>query len=479
VARVESSVREIKNRARILVIDDEIDACAALSGLLESEGYDTVSTTSPGKTLELLALHDFDLVMTDVSMGAVDGLDLCRKVTESRPEIPTILISGRGDIRAVIRALHVGAQDFLMKPIEPEALMLAVRRALGERAHAGGARIPVSADSAVLPASPRIAGMMGRSPAIRAVHDLVADLSESVVSVLVQGETGTGKEIIARAIHDNSQLRKGPFVALNCATMSAELLENELFGHARGAFTDARTATKGLLLAAHGGTLLLDEIGELPLAMQPKLLRALQERAFRPVGSNEEVHFDCRLIVATNRDLEVEVAQKRFREDLYYRIHVVKITVPPLRERGDDILILARHFLEGFAKRARRTVALSAPVARRLLDYDWPGNVRELENCIERAVALSRSDLLTLEDLPNNIRSWNTPGLELASEEAPIVTLNDLERRHILATLKRTEGNKTRAADLLRIDRRTLHRRLKTYETVASSDDVERTARRH
>jgi two-component system response regulator HydG len=307
---------------------------------------------------------------------------------------------------------------------------------------------------------------------MRKVRRLVLDLADSVASVVIQGETGTGKEIIAHALHSTSALSAGPFIALNCAAMPAGLLETELFGHARGAFTDAKTAKKGLLLQAEGGTIFLDEIGELPLLMQPKLLRALQERSVRPVGDHHEIPFNCRIIAAANQDLELEVKAKRFREDLYYRLDVVRITVPPLRARGDDVLLLAEHFLKRFVGRSRRVVTLSDAVATKLLNYGWPGNVRELENCMERAVALARADELTVDDLPERIRQFKPSASERLPSDVPageVTSLFDAERDHVLRAVEQFGGNKTRAAAILGIDRRTLYRRLERYENERSS----------
>jgi two-component system response regulator HydG len=314
--------------------------------------------------------------------------------------------------------------------------------------------------------------LLGESEAMRRVRRLILDLCESVASVVIQGETGAGKEIIAHALHSTSRLSSGPFIALNCAAMPAGLLESELFGHARGAFTDAKTAKKGLLLQAEGGTLLLDEISELPLLMQPKLLRALQDRTVRPIGEHREIPFNCRIIAAANQDLELEVKAKRFREDLFYRLDVVRIAVPPLRARGADVLLLAQHFLNRFVSRSRRVVTLSEPAATRLLAYDWPGNVRELENCIERAVALSRSDELTEDDLPEKIRKFQPALCASRSDDgsAPdVASLSDTERDHVLRAVAQFGGNKTRAAAILGIDRRTLYRRLVRYEAERSS----------
>jgi two-component system response regulator HydG len=292
---------------------------------------------------------------------------------------------------------------------------------------------------------------------MRRVRKLILDLADSVASVVIQGETGTGKEIIAQALHATSGLSGGPFIAVNCAAMPAGLLESELFGHARGAFTDAKTATKGLLVQANGGTLLLDEIADLPLTLQPKLLRALQERKVRPVGDYHEIPFNCRLIAASSQDLELEVKAKRFREDLYYRLDVVRVVVPPLRARGADILLLARHFLKRFAGRSRGAVTLSEGAMAKLLAYNWPGNVRELENCMERALALTRQEELSVADLPGKIQLFEPEGVEriLAFAATGIESkgsLFDAERSHVLQTVQQLGGNKTRAAALLGIE---------------------------
>jgi two-component system response regulator HydG len=300
---------------------------------------------------------------------------------------------------------------------------------------------------------------------MRRVYELISRVGESDASVLIHGETGTGKELIARAIHGRSRRTDGPFVAINCAAVPHALLESELFGHARGAFTDAKVQRTGLFLQASGGTLFLDEIGELPLDVQPKLLRALQERKVRPVGANQEIPFDARIVAASNRNLEDEVYEKRFREDLYYRINVVKIDVPPLRERGGDVLHLAHHFLKSFAKRnLKPTLELSTTAAEKLMAYNWPGNVRELENCMEHAVALARFDQITVEDLPEKIRAYRAERFVVAANDpTEIVTMDELERRYVLRVLSLVGGNKSRAAQVLGFDRRTLYRKLERY----------------
>jgi two-component system response regulator HydG len=309
---------------------------------------------------------------------------------------------------------------------------------------------------------------------MRRVHELIARVGASEASVLIYGETGTGKELVARAVHDASPRREGPFVALNCAAVPPNLLESELFGHARGAFTDAKNARQGLFVEASGGTLFLDEIGEMPIEMQAKLLRALQERKVRPVGANAELSFDARIVTATHRDLEADVQKERFRQDLYYRINVVRIDVPPLRERSSDVLKLASFFLKTASERgAKGMLELSPQVAERLMAYDWPGNVRELENCIERAVALARFDHLTVEDLPEKIRAYRADRFVMAANEVDeIISLDEIERRYIIRVIKMLNGNKARAAQLLGLDRRTLYRKLERYEGRVSRQET-------
>jgi two-component system response regulator HydG len=308
---------------------------------------------------------------------------------------------------------------------------------------------------------------------MRRVYELISRVGESDASVLIHGETGTGKELIARGIHNRSRRKSGPFVAINCAAVPHSLLESELFGHARGAFTDAKAQRTGLFVQATGGTLFLDEIGELPIDVQPKLLRALQERKVRPVGANSEIPFDARIVAATNRNLEDEVYEKRFREDLFYRINVVKIDVPPLRERGGDVLHLAQHFLKTFASRNEKSsLELSTTAAEKLMAYNWPGNVRELENCMEHAVALARFDQITVEDLPEKIRAYRAERFVVAANDpTEIVTMDELERRYILRVLSLVGGNKSRAAQVLGFDRRTLYRKLERYGTPTGDGD--------
>jgi two-component system response regulator HydG len=461
--------------ARILVVDDDQSMCDLLEASLSRLGYEVETRTSARDALELVAAIEFDVVLTDLDMADLGGLDLCERVMGTRPDVPVIVVTAHGSLEAAIGAMRVGAYDFLTKPVDGKLLAIGVARAVQHRklkSELQRLRLQVSDGGDGL-----LEGFIGDSVAMRRVYDLVHRVGASDASVLVHGETGTGKELIARAIHDRSARKSGPFVAINCAAVPATLLESELFGHAKGAFTDARSARTGLFQQASGGTLFLDEIGEMPIEIQPKLLRALQEKRVRPVGSNAEVPFDARLVAATNRNLEDEVYEKRFREDLFYRINVVKIDLPPLRERGADVLALARFFLDRAAARAAsKPLTLSTPAAEKLMSYAWPGNVRELENCMERVVALARFDHVTVEDLPEKIRAYRAERFVVSADDTDeIVTIDELERRYIMRVLSLLGGNKSRAAQLLGLDRRTLYRKLDRYERGGNGEAAQRT----
>lgn len=448
-------------KGHILVVDDEQETCDLLEMSLGRHGFKVTTSTNAQGALELVAEHDFDVVLTDLQMPSMSGLDLCERVLGTRPDMPVVVITGQGSLETAIGAIRVGAYDFITKPVDPKLLFLSVSRAIQHRRLSDEVkrlRQAVDGEST----ADRIVGQSG---AMRRVYELIGRVGESDASVLIHGETGTGKELIARGIHTRSRRKNGPFVAINCAAVPHSLLESELFGHARGAFTDAKAQRTGLFVQATGGTLFLDEIGELPIDVQPKLLRALQERKVRPVGANQEIPFDARIVAATNRNLEDEVYEKRFREDLYYRVNVVKIDVPPLRERGGDVLHLAQHFLKQFAERnGKASLELSTTGAEKLMAYNWPGNVRELENCMEHAVALARFDQITVEDLPEKIRAYRAERFVVAANDpTEIVTMDELERRYILRVLALVGGNKSRAAQVLGFDRRTLYRKLERY----------------
>jgi two-component system response regulator HydG len=376
-----------------------------------------------------------------------------------------IVVTGQVSIEAAIAAMRAGAYDFVTKPIsDPALITLAVARAVEHyklRGELGRLRAEVEAAAAP-------SGIVGSSAAMRRVHDVIGRIAAGDASVLVFGETGTGKELVARRIHATGPRKDGPFVAINCAAIPPTLLESELFGHARGAFTDAKAERAGLFLQANRGTLFLDEVAEMPLEMQAKLLRALQERKVRPVGSNNEVPFDARLVTATNRDLEEEVTQKRFREDLFYRINVVRLSIPPLRERASDVLELALYFLKRHADHTGKpALGLSPEAAKKLAAYAWPGNVRELENCMERAVAFARSGLVVVDDLPEKIGAYVPDRFAVVVNDAnEILPLDEVERRYVSRALGILGNNKTRAAELLGVDRRTLYRKIDRWESL-------------
>jgi DNA-binding NtrC family response regulator len=454
-------------KERILIVDDDQEQCDMMSELLAQLDYAPTATTSPEEALDLIGREPFDAVLTDLEMAPLGGVELCSRLSAVRSDVPVIFVTGMGSMASAVSALRAGAYDFLNKPIDANVLGLALKRAIEHRRLTAEVKLLREAS----PDRQLGESMIGESAPIKRVKDLIDRVGPAEVSILVEGETGTGKELVARAVHRASSRKDGPFVAINCAAVPATLLESELFGHARGAFTDAKSSRDGLFVQATGGTLFLDEIGEMPLEMQAKLLRALQERVVRPVGANNEVAFDTRIIAATHRDLESEIAKRTFREDLYYRINVVKIPVPPLRDRGNDILLLAAHCLRKSCARSNRgEIALSPQVASMLISYEWPGNVRELENCIERAVALARFDQVSGEDLPEKIRTYQPKRFVLSADtEGEVLSLDELERRYILRALKVLGGNRSRAATLLGLDRRTLYRRLEKYEAEGGS----------
>jgi DNA-binding NtrC family response regulator len=445
-------------KGRVLVVEDEREMRALLEKGLARRGFVPSVHASADEAFALLETEDFDTVLTDLRMPGMDGLALCERIVLNRPDIPVVVVTAFGSLETAVAAIRAGAYDFVTKPVDLDALVLVLERAVRHRALRDEVRRlrralgDVSAEG----------GVVGESPALRRVYELIDRVADSDASVLVTGESGTGKEVAARALHARSRRHAGPFVAINCAAMPESLLESELFGHAKGAFTDAKAARTGLFIKASGGTLFLDEVGEMPLTLQPKLLRALQERTVRPVGGDTEVPFDARIVAATNRDLELAVEEGRFREDLYYRLNVIGLELPPLRARGNDVLLLAQRFLEHFAARSgKRVVGLTPAAAQRLLAYSWPGNVRELQNCIERAVALTSYEQLTVEDLPERIRDYRATSPHAQGNDlSELVSLEEMERRYIQRVLDTVGGSRTLASRILGVDRKTLYRKL-------------------
>jgi DNA-binding NtrC family response regulator len=447
---------------RVLIVDDDRAMCELIEADLTRRDFDVVWHTSAEEGFASLRREDFDVVLTDLNMPQMNGIELCERIVADRPDVPVIVITAFGSLETAVAAIRAGAYDFVSKPIEVETLTIALERAAKHRALQGRVKML----SEVVGRSQRFGEMLGESLPMQKLYQLLGRVADSEASVLITGESGTGKELVARALHDKSPRREGPFVPLSCAAMPGELLESELFGHTRGAFTDARSARKGLFLEAETGTLFLDEIGDLPLALQPKLLRALEEQRIRPLGADREVPFDVRVIAATNRDLESAVDEGRFREDLFFRINVIKIEIPPLRARGTDILLLAEHFLQQFAARSDKPrVGISTAVAEKLMAYSWPGNVRELRNAIERATALGNYEKLAVEDLPERIRAHQRSQVVLGGDDpTELVPMEEVERRYILHVLEAVGGNRTLAARVLGLDRKTLYRKLLGYE---------------
>ncbi len=444
--------------ARVLLVDDDRALCEALEGGLRKRGFDVTWQTSPDDALQTLVTEELDVVVTDLNMRGLDGIELCKRIVGSRPEIPVIVLTGFGSLETAVSAIRAGAYDFLSKPIELDALAIAIERAASHKQLGD----EVKRLRHEVEKRPSFDELVGQSPAMRVVYDLIDRVADSEASVLVAGESGTGKEVVARALHKRSRRHAHRFVAINCAAVPETLLESELFGHAKGAFTDAKTAHSGLFAQAHGGTLFLDEIGDMPLALQPKLLRVLQERTVRPVGAQSEMPVDVRIIAATNRDLESAVVDGRFRADLYFRVNVIRIPLPALRARKGDVLPLAQHFLSHFAERAQKKVAgLSPTAADKLLAYSWPGNVRELQNCIEHAVALTRYEEIAIGDLPERIRDYKASYVIVASDDpTELVPMEEIERRYVARVMEATAGNKTAAARILGFDRKRLYRML-------------------
>ena len=456
-------------RPLVAVVDDDPDLLRLVCLQLEAGGYNATCFGAADAALAQLGTTSFDVLVTDVMMAGMTGLELCERVVANHPELPVIVMTASNKLETAIGAIRVGAYDFITKPINSDALSIAVARALQHRRLHDEVRTLRRA----VAASQGLDDLIGGSDAMRRVYASIEQFASSEATVMITGESGTGKEVVARALHRRGKRAQGPMIAVNCAAIPETLIESELFGHEKGAFTDARTARAGLFSQADGGTLFLDEIGELPLALQAKLLRALEEKKVRPLGATHEVPFNARVIVATNRDLETAVEEKRFREDLYYRVNVLHIPLPPLRARGRDVLVIAQAFVERFAGEAgKRVRGLSQPAAARLLGYGWPGNVRELRNCIERAVALATREELMVDDLPDKVRDQQRTELILPSGQPDeLVPMEEVERRYILRVLETLGGNKRQAAKLLGMDRRTLYRKLEKYGVAATADD--------
>lgn len=441
------------HKAHILVVDDDLSHCTIIQALMKGWGYQVSLAHNGLQAIEQVKQTPFDLILTDVRMSEMDGIEALKAIKAYNPAIPILIMTAYSNVESAVEAIKAGAYDYLTKPLDFDMLQLTIERALEHtqlKVENHNLKQQLTFDSQ---------NMIGRSPQMRRLMEMIAMIAPSEATVLICGESGTGKELIARSVHANSLRKDRPLVIVNCAALSESLLESELFGHEKGAFTGADKRREGRFMEADKGTLFLDEIGEVSLLMQAKLLRAIQEREIQRVGSNQTLSVDVRLIAATNRDLKADVEAGKFRQDLYYRLNVMTIDSPPLRERSEDIPPLAMYFLEKYAKRNRKTVKGFTPQAMDiLLKYNWPGNVRELENTVERAVILLTGDFISEKELPLNINQFAEEHAESESsnEGGPIQPLELVEKQAILTALEKTGGNKTEAAKQLGITRKTL-----------------------
>lgn len=449
----------VKDTYRILVVDDELSMRESLAAWLRKGGYVVETARSGGGALDTVREQPVDLVLLDIKMPGMDGLTVLKHLHAEQPDVAVVMITAYGSIETAVQAMKQGAEDYLLKPFDPEHLMLLVERTV--------ARIGLARENERLRlelaqgGDSRLDDLVADSPPMRKVLSAIREVATRDTSVLVTGETGTGKELVARAIHALSPRRYAAFVPINCGGQAESLLEGELFGHERGAFTGAVRARRGRLEMAHGGTLFLDEVGDIPEKMQADLLRVLEERRFIRVGGTEAQPVDFRLVSATHRDLQERARQGTFRQDFFYRINVVHLELPPLRERGEDIVHLAEHFLARFSREMGKPMDGIAPEAMRLLRHHaWPGNVRELKNVLERAVVLSRSTQVRPADLPT---LGQDGGASHAVGAVGVQTLQEVELHHITATLEALDWNVTRAAEALGINRATLTRKIKRH----------------
>ena len=441
----------------ILIIDDEKNIREGLAEALELDGYNTKTAANGKEGLELVSHGDIDLVITDLRMDGLSGEDVLKRVVTETPGIPVIVLTGHGSIDSAVDAMRNGAYDFLTKPLNLDRLSLIVKRALQGRELA--IRHRQLEDE--LAGKRTFESIIGKSQEMQKIFEMVRRAADTKASVLITGESGVGKELIANALHNLSSRRNKPFIKVHCAALSETLLESELFGHEKGAFTGASARKRGRFELAHGGTIFLDEIGEINQNVQIKILRVLQDKKFERVGGEETLEVDVRVIAATNRDLLQEIKEKRFREDLYYRLNVVHIHVPPLRERKEDLPLLTASFLSEFAKEnGKHITGIDNQARAALYKYDWPGNIRQLRNCIESAVVMCASSVITCSDLP--------PGIVTEGESNAVsvplgITLADAEKILIQANLAANRGNKSKTADILGIGRKTLHRKIDEY----------------
>jgi len=448
-------------KGNVLIVDDDQAMCEMLDFDLRRRGFRVTWHTMAESAFSDLKESNFDVVLADIHLPGMTGIELCERISANRPDIPVIAITGFGSLETAIASIRAGAYDFVTKPMDTDLLEVALNRAVSHRALQEKIKILSREKARTQPFDE----LIGDSPPMQKLFSQMTHVADTDISILLLGESGTGKELVAQTLHKQSKRHQAPFIPVNCSALPETLLESELFGHKKGAFTDAQTDRKGLFQEAQGGTLFLDEVGEIPIMLQPKLLRALEERSIRPVGGNSEIPVDVRILAATNRDLESAVEEGGFREDLYYRLNVMQIEVPPLRSRGTDVLLLADVFIQQFARRFNRPVTgISDNAAQRLLDYVWHGNVRELRNAMERAVALTRFEKIAVDDLPQKIQAYQSGQIYIGSHDpAELLPMEEVERRYILHVLKVVGDNRTSAARILKLDRKTLYRKLQQY----------------
>ncbi len=445
----------------ILVADDEKNIRNGLQIALEDEGYSVLLASDGKEAWSLVTGNSVDLLITDLRMPGMSGQELLKRVSSSYPTMPVVILTGHGTIEAAVEAMRNGAVDFLTKPLNLDRLFILIKRAFSNLdLHDQNAAL--RKELAELKRQSGYNRIIGKSERMVRLMETVKQVADATASVLVTGESGVGKELVADALHHQSSRASGPFIKVSCASFAETLLEDELFGHEKGAFSGAVSSRKGRFELAHGGTLFLDEIGEISQSTQVKLLRVLQERQFERLGSEKTITVDVRLVAATNRDLKAEVESGRFREDLYYRLNVIHIEVPPLRERKEDIPLLMSHFLEMYNERNKRRVeGFSQRAKAAMLSYDWPGNIRELGNCVESTVVLAGNSIIDLDDLPAVVKN-------ASSEERVVIpvgtTMEQAEKALILATIASCGGNKSKAADMLGVARKTLHRKVQEYK---------------
>jgi len=446
---------------RILIVEDDREMSRFLTELLAEEGYQTKVVDDGPSALESYQQGAFDLVITDLMMPRMKGTELIRRLKEADAHALILLITAFGTIDSAVEAIHTGAFHYITKPFRSDELLIHVRRALEQRQM----RQEIDRLRSAARRQHSYKNIIGRSESMKTLFATIAHISDLPSNVLILGESGTGKEMVARALHADSSRSAGPFIAVNCAAIPETLLESEMFGYVRGAFTDARKDRPGLFHEANGGVLFLDEIGEMPLTLQAKLLRVVEDRQVKPLGSNQSETVDVRLLTASNRDLEELVEAGRFRRDLYYRLNVIRLDLPPLRERREDIPLLIDHFIQKFAQPNRHVVSgIDKDALALLINHRWPGNVRELEHTVERAVMLGRNSTIVAQDLPANFIASDQRKLPLAEAVSRGYTLRDLEREYIECILDSVGGNKSEAAKALGVDRTTLYRKLEEFK---------------